>query len=87
MKQETIFLSLDTCFSFFMCPCYSARTHCPTLEKASAKSIAFENQGKQCELSDHRKSIKMLFLKKITGVDAKETKRLTEIFHIIQNQI
>ena len=41
--------------------------------------VAFENQGKQRELSDHWKSIKTLFLNKITGDYAKKTNRLTGI--------
>ena len=69
------------CFGLFLCPCYSRRTHYPTLEKPGAQNIAAcENQGKQCKLSDHWKSIKTLFLKKIiTGDDAKKTKWLTEM--------
>ena len=51
------------------------------LEKRGAQNIAAcENQGKQCELSDHLKSIKTLFLKEITDNDAKiPRKRLTGI--------
>ena len=37
------------------------------LEKHSAQNIAVFEKCKQRELSDHWKSIKMLFLKKITG--------------------
>ena len=64
------------------------------LEKPGAQNIAAcENQGKQHELSDHWKSIKTLFPKKITENDAKKTKRLTGIqdfnkrFYILQNEI
>ena len=59
-----------------MCPCYSGSTHYPTKEKPHAQNITvIENQVKQCKLSDHWKSIKMLFLKKkITVDDAKKTK-------------
>ena len=62
-----------------MCPC--RRTHYnTTLDKPGAQNIAAcENQGKQCELSEHWKLIKTLFLKKITGDDAKKIKRLTRI--------
>ena len=50
------------------------------LEKPGAQNIAaYENQGKQLEYSAYWKSMKTLFLKKITGDNAKETKRLTEI--------
>ena len=42
------------CFGFFVCPWYNSRTHYPTLKKRGAQNIAaFENQGKQHELSDH----------------------------------
>ena len=52
-------------FGFFMCPCYSRRTHYPTLEKPGAQNIAaYQNQGKLRELNDHWKSSKTLFLKK-----------------------
>ena len=69
------------CFGFFVCPCYSRRTHYPTLENPGVQNIAAcENQGKQRQLSDHWKSTKTLFLKKkIHGDDAKKTKILTEI--------
>ena len=36
-------------------------------------------QSKQWKLSDHWKSEKKVFLKKIRGDDTKKTKRLTEI--------
>ena len=50
------------------------------LEKSGAQNItACENQGKQCELSDHWKSKKKLFFLKIRGDDTKKTKRLTEM--------
>ena len=50
------------------------------LEKPGAQNIAaYENQGKQLEYSDYGKSMKTLLLKKITGDNARETKRLTEI--------
>ena len=50
------------------------------LEKPGAQNIAaYENQGKQLEYSDYWKSMKTLFLKKITGDNARETKGLTEI--------
>ena len=63
-------------FGFFVCPFYNRRTH-PTLEKPGTKNTAAcEDQGKQRELSDHWKSIKM-FLKKVTRDGAKKTKRLT----------
>ena len=39
-----------------------------------------ENQPTQCRFSDHWKSSKTLFLKKIITGDAKETKRLTEVW-------
>ena len=66
------------CFDFFVC--HSRRTHYPTLEKPGAQNIAaYGNPGKQRELSDHWKSIKKLFSKKITGDDAKKTKKLTGI--------
>ena len=39
---------------FFICPCYSKRTHYPTLEKPVAHNIeACEKQVKQRKLSDH----------------------------------
>ena len=65
------------------------------LEKRGAQNIAAcENQFKQCELSDHLKSIKTLFLKEITDNDAKKTKKkidwntsLNQRFYILQNQI
>ena len=77
-KERQYFSSLSPCFGFFMCPC--RRTHYTTLDKPGAQNIAAcENQSKQCELSEHWKSIKMLFLKKITGDDAKKIKRLTRI--------
>ena len=65
------------------------------LEKRDAQNIAAcENQGKQCELSDHLKSIKTLFLKEIIDNDAKKTKKkidwntsLNQRFYILQNQI
>ena len=48
------------------------------VEKPGAQNkTACENQGNQRELSDHWK--KMIFLKKLTGGNAKKTKRLTEI--------
>ena len=41
------------CFGFFMCRCYSRRTHYPMQENPSApNTAACENQGKQRELSD-----------------------------------
>ena len=43
------------CFGFFVCPYYN-RTHYPMLEKPDAQNItAYENQGKQHEVSDHWK--------------------------------
>ena len=50
------------------------------LENLCAQNVAAcEKQGKQCELSDHWKSIKILFFKKKSlGDDAKKAKRLTE---------
>ena len=63
-----------------MCPCYSGSTHYPTKEKPHAQNITvIENQVKQCKLSDHWKSIKMLFLKKNNSGWCKKDKRLTEI--------
>ena len=51
------------CFGFFVCTCYSQRTHM-RLEKPIAQNIAVcKNQNKQRELSDDWKSMKMLFLK------------------------
>ena len=48
------------------------------LEKPGAQNItACENQGKQCELSGHKKN--NIFFKQITRDDAKKTIRLTEI--------
>ena len=50
------------------------------LEKLGAQNIAaFENQGKQCEVSDHWEFLKEVFKKKKTGDDTKKTRRLTEI--------
>ena len=47
------------------------------LEKPGAQIIAAdENQRKQSKLSDHSKSIKRLFLKKIAGDDAKKGKNI-----------
>ena len=68
------------CFGFSVCPCYNRRTrYYPTLEKPAAQNItACESQGKQRELSDHWK-LKKRFFQKITGDDAKRTKRLTEM--------
>ena len=58
-----------------MCPCYSWITHYPRLEKPGAQNIAAcEKQGKQSKFSDHWKSIKTLFFKKITGDDTKKDK-------------
>ena len=66
---------------------YNRRTH-PTLEKPGAQNItACENQGKQLELSDHRKlkkkkkkkKKKHCFFKTVTGYDTKKTKRLTKL--------
>ena len=48
-----------------MCPCYSERTHYPTLEKSGVQNLAArENHGKQCKATE---------MKKITGDDAKKT--------------
>ena len=49
--------------------------------KISAQNIPeWENQGKQCEFSDHWKSIKTFFFgKQITGDHAKMTKWLTGV--------
>ena len=71
---------LSSCFGFFVCPCYSQRPSYPML-KISAQNIPeWENQGKQCELSDHWKSIKTFFFgKQITGDHAKMTKWLTGV--------
>ena len=51
------------------------------LEKPGAQNItACKNQGKQCELSGHRKLKKQtFFFKQITRDHAKKTIRLTEI--------
>ena len=47
------------------------------LDKAGAQNKATsENQGKQRELSDHSKSIKMLFLKKINKRWSKKDKNI-----------
>ena len=55
-----------------MRPCHSRRTHYPTLDKPGVQNLAIcENQGKQRKLR--------VMKKKITGDDAKKTKRLTEI--------
>lgn len=54
-----------------MCPCYSGRTHYPTLEKPNAQ--IFSSNANLVITED-----KALFLKKITGDDAKKTKRLLE---------
>ena len=40
-------------FGFFVCHCYSSRTHYSTLEKLDAQNIVCENQGKQRKFSDH----------------------------------
>ena len=45
------------------------------LEKPGAQNIIVcENQGKQCELSNHQKQIKMLFFKRTTGMMQKKIK-------------
>ena len=50
------------------------------VEKPGAQNRACENQGNQCELSDHWKLKKCFFKKQWITVDnAKKTKRLTEI--------
>ena len=47
------------------------------LEKPGAQNIAAcKTQGKQRKFSDHWNSIKMLWLKKITQVDAKKDKKI-----------
>ena len=47
------------------------------LEKPGAQNIAAcKTQGKQRKFSDHWNSIKMLWLKKITQVDAKKDKNI-----------
>ena len=44
------------CCGFFVCPCYSSRTHYPMLGKPSAQNIAVcENQGMQWKLRDQWK--------------------------------
>ena len=77
-NRRVYFSRWRPCFGFFVCPCYNRRTrYYPTLEKPAAQNItACESQGKQRELSDHWK-LKKRFFKKITGDDAKRTKRLT----------
>ena len=63
-----------------MCPCFNGRTHYSTLEKLGAQNItACENQGKQRGIEGSLKIKKALVLIKVTGDDAKKTKRLTEI--------
>ena len=80
-KGRQYFSRWWSCFGFYVCPCYSRRRHYLTLEKLGAQNIAAcENQGKQCKLSDHWKSVKRFLKKIITWGDAKKkTKRLTEI--------
>ena len=55
-------------FGFFVCLCYSRRTHYPTLENQVLK-IYLKNKGKQRELSYYWQSIN----------DSQKTKRLTGI--------
>ena len=65
-NRKQYFSRWSPCFGFFVCPCYNRRKH-PTLEKPGAQNItAYENQGKQCELSDHwkPKQKKVVFEKK-----------------------
>ena len=82
MKWRTIFLCRSPCSAFFVCPFYNRRTHFPTLENPGAQNkAACENQGKQCELSDHWKSIKCCFWKKkLTGHDEKKTNWNTSFY-------
>ena len=72
-----------------MYPCYNRRKH-PTLEKPGAQNITeYENQGKQCELSDYwkPKEKKVVFEKKKQQEmtqKKKKTKWLKEIQVLIK---
>ena len=65
-NRKQYFSRWSPCFGFFVYPCYNRRKH-PTLEKPGAQNITeYENQGKQCELSDYwkPKEKKVVFEKK-----------------------
>ena len=52
------------CFGFFVCFGYSERTRWMLGKLGAQNKAVCENEGKQCVLSDHWKSIKMLFKNK-----------------------
>ena len=53
-KRRQYFSCWSPFSGFFVCPCYSKRTPYPMLEKSGIQNIAaYENQGKQHELSGH----------------------------------
>ena len=60
--------SWSPCLGFFVCPCYNRRTHYQTLEKTKVSNANWVIIGK-------KKQDEKTFLKKITGDDAKKTKK------------